>query len=281
MTATTEAASWVRDVRLDPGDASHLVHRAPGDGLGPVDLQRPAVIRGGATTWLRDDYWTAAGFAERSGHSEINVRVFVDGSTRDVCSFFVPLAEYVRYMHTGDASLLYEEARGSVGAAEQPPEKLRYFCASIDVPVLEESCAELLDLSILDHVTGTATLPEPMVQYWVGPRGSSIGLHRDGWFGYLVHLNGTKVATLLAPDQRGYLSLEYWDGIYSPVDVHADDFGGYPRFRHARYDRVVLEPGDVLFIPRWWFHDLRSVSEESTSVNVWFDLEDVDVGNRY
>lgn len=54
------------------------------------------------------------------------------------------------------------------------------------------------------------------------------------------------------------------------VDAEAPDFATHPDFAQARRFYTVLEPGDLLFIPFYWHHYLRSL-DPSISVN-WFFL---------
>jgi ribosomal protein L16 Arg81 hydroxylase len=56
----------------------------------------------------------------------------------------------------------------------------------------------------------------------------------------------------------------------SAVDVEAPDAAEhFPAFANAKPFDTVLGPGDVLFIPRGWWHYVRSLTP-SFSVNFWF-----------
>lgn len=50
---------------------------------------------------------------------------------------------------------------------------------------------------------------------------------------------------------------------------HPDD-EKYPAARGVVFHRIVLEAGDLLFLPEGWFHQVESVST-SLSVNFWVD----------
>lgn len=47
----------------------------------------------------------------------------------------------------------------------------------------------------------------------------------------------------------------------------------YPRFAHAVASRpVVLEAGDMLYLPAYWFHAVESAPDARTvAVNLWWD----------
>ena len=58
-------------------------------------------------------------------------------------------------------------------------------------------------------------------------------------------------------------------GNVSAVDVEAPDFGAHPLHAAAVAHDALLGPGDVLFIPKGWWHYVRSVTP-SFSLNCWF-----------
>lgn len=89
---------------------------------------------------------------------------------------------------------------------------------------------------------------------------------------FLVQVNGRKKITLFSP--RDALNL-YLVGDKSRVqDIDNPDLSLYPLFANAvRYDCELL-PGDVLFIPALWFHNVVSL-DFSVAVNVfWKHLPD-------
>ena len=55
----------------------------------------------------------------------------------------------------------------------------------------------------------------------------------------------------------------------SRADAEAPDDDRFPRLRAARRFTAVVEPGEVLYIPPLWWHQLRSLSF-SISVNTWW-----------
>jgi len=57
-------------------------------------------------------------------------------------------------------------------------------------------------------------------------------------------------------------------GNVSAVDVETPDLDAHPRFAGARAWDAILGPGDVLVIPRGWWHYVRSMTV-SASINFW------------
>ena len=75
---------------------------------------------------------------------------------------------------------------------------------------------------------------------------------------------------ILVPFHQTPLVYPFLDNIVnSQVDPEHLDVRKFPRFLDASVFTCVVEPGDVLYIPRGWWHYLRSESP-SISINHWF-----------
>ena len=56
----------------------------------------------------------------------------------------------------------------------------------------------------------------------------------------------------------------------SQVDFGAVDEARFPRFCDARPVEAVLAPGDVLYIPQYWWHHIENLDDECVSLNFWY-----------
>jgi hypothetical protein len=58
----------------------------------------------------------------------------------------------------------------------------------------------------------------------------------------------------------------------SMVDLDRPDFARFPRFAEALRHALVadLEPGDVIFIPTLWWHNVAAVGPLNVLVNYWW-----------
>ncbi len=105
---------------------------------------------------------------------------------------------------------------------------------------------------------------------------SSAGLrlwtHYDVMDNLYAQVRGRKKAVLWAPDQA--LNL-YLDGDKSRVlDVDGADEKEFPLFLQAPRQEFELQPGDVLFIPAMWFHNMTAL-DSGVAVNVfWRNLDE-------
>jgi tRNA wybutosine-synthesizing protein 5 len=105
----------------------------------------------------------------------------------------------------------------------------------------------------------------------VGSANIQLWTHYDIMDNLLVQVRGHKRVVLFPPCDASYL---YLNGDKSEiVNIEQPDLEKFPLFRKAHSFEGLLEPGDVLFIPALWFHNVRSL-EFSVAVNIfWRHLE--------
>lgn len=115
---------------------------------------------------------------------------------------------------------------------------------------------------------------------WAGPGGATTGVHADLDPGaFLVHVGpGRKRFIALPPTAAQHLGAETVPGDggqYPPreMNLFAKDLAGkFPSTAalrgHPDLVRVTLQPGDVLFLPCGWFHQVQYVNEASVSITL-------------
>lgn len=107
---------------------------------------------------------------------------------------------------------------------------------------------------------------------WIGPEKTLTPLHRDDTDNLFVQIWGEKKFTLAAPHYRA--SLGAWatspHGGLDGCDFNPDapDFNLFPAALDVVFLKLILEPGDILFLPEGWFHQVESLST-SLSINFW------------
>lgn len=108
---------------------------------------------------------------------------------------------------------------------------------------------------------------------WLGAKGSYSLLHRDLANNIVVQCDGAKEFTLVSPaddafvyPRPGFRRVADFSQIGSVKSVDLDQF---PRFREAKPIVVELRPGDVLFVPPFWWHEVHSL-EHNLMVNHWW-----------
>ncbi|MBF2000383.1 MAG: cupin-like domain-containing protein [Synechococcales cyanobacterium M58_A2018_015] len=144
-------------------------------------------------------------------------------------------------------------------------------CSIQNTPLAKTEAVQTI-CSQLSHLG--LTQPASSLNLWVGPAGHVECLHYDPMDGTLIQLHGSKRVVLFPPSQtfnlypypfyahlRYGLRLRSW---FSRVYPDQPDFAAFPRLRQAmqhRYD-VVLGPGELLYIPAGWWHEVTALGDE-------------------
>lgn len=87
---------------------------------------------------------------------------------------------------------------------------------------------------------------------------------------------------LFPPEDRDYLyptRIPYEESsVFSDVNIENPDLTKHPLYSKARPYSIVLDKGDILYVPQHWWHFVKSIDDEdglaSISVNMWLPLED-------
>jgi hypothetical protein len=107
-------------------------------------------------------------------------------------------------------------------------------------------------------------------RFWVGPARTVTPLHCDFDDNIFAQIWGTKRIFLAPPHHDEFLYAKEANAILfgSPFDPEAPDFERYPLARQAAIIECVVEPGDMLYVPAGWYHQVRALTF-SLSSNRW------------
>ncbi|MGH6634384.1 MAG: cupin-like domain-containing protein, partial [Sphingopyxis sp.] len=98
--------------------------------------------------------------------------------------------------------------------------------------------------------------------------------HNDRDHNLACVIAGRRRFILFPPDQAANLYIGPLDNPppLSLVDPENPDFDRFPRFREALAAARValLEPGDAIFIPKYWWHHVASLDPYNAMVNYWW-----------
>ncbi|XP_022288659.2 HSPB1-associated protein 1 homolog [Crassostrea virginica] len=111
---------------------------------------------------------------------------------------------------------------------------------------------------------------------WIGTEGCYTNCHYDTYgFNLVAQLQGRKRWVLFPPWEGVNLyptRIPYEESsVFSEVNIKNPDLQQHPLFKNARPYTVVLEPGQVLYVPHHWWHYVESL-ENSISVNTWIEI---------
>lgn len=128
---------------------------------------------------------------------------------------------------------------------------------------------ELRELNRFCHWPAYFRKPGPP-RFWMGPAGTVTPLHADYDDNLFAQVWGSKRIFLAPPHHDEFLYPREANALLfgSPFDPEAPDFARFPLARQAALVECVVRPGDMLYVPAGWFHQVRSLSF-SLSSNRW------------
>ncbi|XP_078175408.1 2-oxoglutarate (2OG) and Fe(II)-dependent oxygenase superfamily protein isoform X2 [Carex rostrata] len=146
------------------------------------------------------------------------------------------------------------------------------------VPIYSAERKERCSLEVLKEDIQTPVFIEnkslASINFWMNRAHSRSSTHYDPRHNILCVVAGQKEVTLWPPSACRFL---YPMPIYgeasnhSAVSLENPDLSVHPRAKHMKkYSaKVILNPGDALFIPEGWFHQVDS-SDLTIAVNFWW-----------
>ena len=107
-------------------------------------------------------------------------------------------------------------------------------------------------------------------RFWIGPARTVTPLHCDYDDNIFAQIWGTKRIFLAPPHHDVFLYTREANPLLygSPFDPEAPDYEAFPLARQAALVEIIVEPGDMLYVPAGWYHQVRALSF-SLSSNRW------------
>lgn len=238
-----------------------------------IAAQQPAIIRGVVRNWP----------LARTGSPEqaaAYLKSFYQG--RRIVAFVARPELKGRFGYTDDATRLdFESDRGLLDqyldrilAHLDDEHAPSFYIGSTDVDKYLPGLRAENDL-VLNHPMFQAN--PPMVSAWIGNRTTALA-HHDMSHNIACCLVGRRRFTLFPPEQIENLypgPLEPTPGgqVVTMADISAPDFERFPKLREALAAAQVaeLEPGDALFYPALWWHQVDALECFNVMVNYWWD----------
>ncbi|MES1199132.1 MAG: cupin-like domain-containing protein [Pseudomonadota bacterium] len=156
----------------------------------------------------------------------------------------------------------------------EDPQAPSFYVGSSDVDVYLPGLRAENDL-VLNHAMFEHR--RPLIGIWIGNRTTAIA-HYDASNNIACCMVGRRRFTLFPPEQVHNLypgPLEPTPGgqVVTMVDLNAPDFDRYPRAREALAAAEIadLEPGDILFYPALWWHEVEAREPFNAMINYWWD----------
>lgn len=153
-----------------------------------------------------------------------------------------------------DMSMLDYLDLAAAGTAGLPP-----YVGNLELRALNRFC----------HWPAFFRKPGPP-RFWLGPAGTVTPLHCDYDDNLFAQVWGEKRIVLAPPHHDAFLYTREANALLfgSPFDPEAPDFERFPLARQAALIECIVRPGDMLYVPAGWYHQVRSLSF-SLSANRW------------
>jgi hypothetical protein len=92
---------------------------------------------------------------------------------------------------------------------------------------------------------------------WIGPAGTRTPLHHDTLMLLHTQIVGRKRWRFVSPLSGPKLYNDF--EVYSPVDFERDNLDRFPEAAQLKVLDVIVEPGETVFLPLAWWHQVTSL----------------------
>jgi len=218
----------------------------------------PVLITGMMTNWPALKKWSPQFFKDQYSEAEIGIQW---GNPEQSKTFVreTSIRQFVDWIQEIEKDVSIKDKNASLHPRPYWAEESGIF---------QENPELIADMNYLPLLNTSETVKLDLF-IWFGPPHTYTGLHIDRDPLNILHqIYGHKKFFLYPPDQTKYLypSDKYDPGaILSQVDITNYDKEKLPLFAKAKPIEVVVNPGDMLFIPSGWMHSATSLS---TSISV-------------
>jgi len=257
-----------------PGQGPKLTVMAPITEITPeafqrdyVQANRPVVLSGVFDDLPALSQWSVAALTARAGDAKGEVMVSKNGLYPDYCTEPSPMLRVQMTLAEFTA-----RATGAPGYTPVLTPQETYY-------IYGRSFLYKAYPALLEELPIPTLLPTEWVDpiIWVSTPGCITPLHYDLVNGMLVQVQGTKQILLFGPDQEQHLYFrgDTFPGLdnkerQSQVDVNHPDLSQFPDYAKAEGLMCVLKPGDALFLPSNWAHEVETLE---LSISAGFSFE--------
>jgi hypothetical protein len=223
---------------------------------------KPVVISGAINEWSAVSSWSIDHFKSIAGNTEIRVEI-------SPTNYFPPVHDKpVNLSSSRIEKMTFGQYIDRI-TSERPKSENCYF-AQQPLDVLFPQLTN--DIKLPDYFKEKRLISTNL---WFAGAGNITPLHYDLVHNLFAQVIGRKRFILFEPKQvRLLYPFPKSSPIahFSRVNIDNPDLGMFPHFRHAKPLECALEPGDILFIPIFWWHQVYSL-DMSVSISFWSNPE--------
>ena len=225
---------------------------------------RPVVLTDLAHDWPAMKRWSPQYLKEKFGHLETTIQAERNADPK----FEQNKLEHQRQVRIGD--FVDQVLAGGVTNDY-------YLTANNEVLRRPEFAQLLNDIGSLPAYCRRNDLARS-INFWFGPAGTNTPLHHDTLMLLHTQVVGRKRWRFISPLETPRL-YNYF-GVFSPIDVDKPDLVRYPLFKDVKVLDVIVEPGETVFLPLAWWHQVSgldiSLSISYTNLDLPNEFEFID-----
>jgi hypothetical protein len=217
---------------------------------------RPVVLTDLAHDWPAMQRWSFAEFKRRFGNLTVQVQ-----SGRDADADYE--VNKVRLRRDTNFAAFLDRVATSGETNDE------YLTASNEILRRPEFMSLLDDIGSLPDFCNRAAMSRS-ASLWVGPAGTRTPLHHDTLMLLHTQIVGRKRWRFVSPLSGPQVYNDF--DVYSPVDFERLDLARFPEAAKVKVLDVVVEPGETMFLPLAWWHQVssldRCISLSFTNIDV-------------
>jgi hypothetical protein len=219
----------------------------------------PLHFRKGAIAWRSFQKWSLNYLKNALAETQVTLAKSIGGAFNYVDK---NSSEQTPELHT----MLFREAVEEVISSSTNSYNFSYIQQH---PIAEKFPQLLKDIDRPQWLSPTKFLY--VVNLWIGSQGCFSPLHFDQSDNFLVQVQGQKHVMLFSKQDSPFLYANSISGAkhISMLDLRCPDHNRFPLFTRAKPYSALLEPGDVIYIPRKWWHAVESM-DTAISINYWW-----------
>jgi len=250
-----------------------------------VSRNVPVVIEDAIDHWPALSKWTPEHLKEKLKDTEVTVAITPDGKGDCIIDgkFVLPLEKQMKFNEAMDEMMDKSSKRVLYMQTQND-------CLSKEFPSLVEDVEVQLDWA--NKILGSH--PDA-VNLWIGDSRSISSMHKDPYENFYAVITGSKEFLLHPPTDYPFLYekeypqanfIEEGDKLLikeftelPPVswisvdpDNPSEQSEQFPLYRHSTPIRVTLNPGEMLYLPSFWFHQVTQ-TDMTIAVNLWYDMD--------
>ena len=221
---------------------------------------RPVVLTDVTHDWPAMQRWSPQDLKARFGHLLVEIQAERNANQR----YERDKLQHRRHVRLGD----FVDRVLAAG-----PSNDEYLTANNELLRRPEFAPLLQDIGSLPPVCDRARLSERS-SFWFGPGGTVTPLHHDTLMLFHTQVVGRKRWRFVSPLQTPRL-YNHWQ-MHSDVDLDRVDLQRHPDVAGVTVLDVVVEPGETMFLPLGWWHQVSSLD-----VSLSFSYSNLDLPNDY